>query len=811
MLDSRSSNELDLAYMPYHEGLVNHNAPPVRGSLSVRVSNQQQHSPYYGDSDDDDVSDDPAWMTAPRGSLQPAFPPNLMKKASSVSVTDSQVSSPKSPGTDPISSAGEEDEQEKQRNDKKDDDDDEDDDDYFPPTMPKMKSPQRTEPSSHHKNSSGRRSLNNNVDDKLTTDLKLRKCKSMPINQAPANPADNNKMVNLGVPRNSRGNSEIDRLSVEKKSSDAPSSPEGASRPVDGSNNGYRDSMMRYRPSNLQLLRSCLQDRNTDFTERDPVHGQSAMHIAVRFGQLHAVQLLCGKKTRGLLIDAVDNRQNTPLHLAAAKSRRITKYLLEHGADASRVNNRNQTPLAVHIVTTKRDDPLITEMLLQHKTDPNSALGNSTLLHKAVDLKLFEIASRLVRHGGRLDSKDAQGCMVFEKVDRKVLRQLCGKIAYPPVWVPNMERKGCMICLRNFSRLGVGVRRHHCRHCGRLICGRCSHVSVESEAFPSSFIGHIDRNASDERSNLKRVCKTCSSVFDERAKQGKESSPGGNQKWSDAFMDRRWSTWNPFIMRCCQMVMGPAGTGKSTYCNNMHEFCAASGRMTYVVNLDPAADHFDYPVAFDIRDLISVEDVMEELGYGPNGGLIYCMEYLVQNLDWLQDLLGEYSDEDYFIFDCPGQIELYSHLPVMKQLCDSLKDWGFNICCVYLIDSLFIVDPTKFISGVLCSLSAMVQLELPHINVLTKCDLVDEKEMSKYLDPSEGYLLENLANSTDPKWRPLSTAICNVINDFSMVAFVPMNINREESIETVLMHVDHAINYGDDLEPQEPKSQEADE
>ncbi|POM72947.1 GPN-loop GTPase, partial [Phytophthora palmivora] len=127
------------------------------------------------------------------------------------------------------------------------------------------------------------------------------------------------------------------------------------------------------------------------------------------------------------------------------------------------------------------------------------------------------------------------------------------------------------------------------------------------------------------------------------------------------------------------------------------------------------------------------------------------------------------------------------------------------------IDSLFIVDPTKFISGVLCSLSAMVQMELPHINVLTKCDLVDEKELSKYLDPSEGYLLENLANATDPKWRPLSAAICNVINDFSMVAFVPMNINREESIETVLMHVDHAINYGEDLEPQEPKGQDVDE
>ncbi len=34
---------------------------------------------------------------------------------------------------------------------------------------------------------------------------------------------------------------------------------------------------------------------------------------------------------------------------------------------------------------------------------------------------------------------------------------------------------------------------------------------------------------------------------------------------------------------------------------------------------DPAADVFHYPVAFDIRDLISLEDVMDELKLGPNG------------------------------------------------------------------------------------------------------------------------------------------------------------------------------------------------
>ncbi len=61
-----------------------------------------------------------------------------------------------------------------------------------------------------------------------------------------------------------------------------------------------------------------------------------------------------------------------------------------------------------------------------------------------------------------------------------------------------------------------------------------------------------------------------------------------------------------------------------------------------MVNLDPAAEEFGYDVAFDVRDLITLADVMEELSLGPNGGLVYCMEYLLDNLDWLQvhELMG---------------------------------------------------------------------------------------------------------------------------------------------------------------------------
>ena len=47
---------------------------------------------------------------------------------------------------------------------------------------------------------------------------------------------------------------------------------------------------------------------------------------------------------------------------------------------------------------------------------------------------------------------------------------------------------------------------------------------------------------------------------------------------------------------------------------------------------------------------------MEELELGPNGGLVYCMEYLLDNMDWLKDELDKFDDDEYIIFDCPGQV-----------------------------------------------------------------------------------------------------------------------------------------------------------
>ena len=88
-----------------------------------------------------------------------------------------------------------------------------------------------------------------------------------------------------------------------------------------------------------------------------------------------------------------------------------------------------------------------------------------------------------------------------------------------------------------------------------------------------------------------------------------------------------------------QVVIGPPGSGKTTYCNGMSQFLQLIGRKVAVINLDPANDSLPYECAVNIEDLIKLSDVMAEHSLGPNGGLVYCMDYLEKNIDWLESKL----------------------------------------------------------------------------------------------------------------------------------------------------------------------------
>jgi len=283
------------------------------------------------------------------------------------------------------------------------------------------------------------------------------------------------------------------------------------------------------------------------------------------------------------------------------------------------------------------------------------------------------------------------------------------------------------------------------------------------------------------------------------------------------------------------LVMGPAGAGKTTFCSALIQHLRNNKRSCFYINLDPAAEDFAYQPDLDIKDLISLEDVMEEMGLGPNGGLIYCFEFLLENLDFLTEAIDPVTEEYLIIIDMPGQIELYTHIPVVPALVKHLTRTGalnVNLCATYLLESTFVVDRAKYFAGTLSAMSAMIMLEIPHVNVLSKMDLVKgtmpKKELKRFIDPDASLLDDDPADTdaammssqdygTNPSsagplmaggsFKRLNRAVAQLIDDFSMVSFLQLDVQDEDSVGAILSYIDDAIQYHEAQEPKEPNDE----
>jgi len=252
-----------------------------------------------------------------------------------------------------------------------------------------------------------------------------------------------------------------------------------------------------------------------------------------------------------------------------------------------------------------------------------------------------------------------------------------------------------------------------------------------------------------------------------------------------------------------QVVIGPPGSGKTTYCNGMQQLMRATGRDCCIVNLDPANDNIPYECDIDINELVTVEDVIKNLLLGPNGGLLYCMEYLESNKDWLLQKLKLFPKR-YFIFDCPGQVELYTHHQSLRNVIEWLtsKAVDIRLTAVHLVDSHYCSDASKFVSVLLTSLATMLHMNLPHVNVLSKMDIAEQYgkfpfHLQYYTEVLDLHRLLDTSDS-DPflmKYKKLNQRLSEVIEDYSLVSFVPLNVQDKESMVNVLKEVDKANGY----------------
>lgn len=259
------------------------------------------------------------------------------------------------------------------------------------------------------------------------------------------------------------------------------------------------------------------------------------------------------------------------------------------------------------------------------------------------------------------------------------------------------------------------------------------------------------------------------------------------------------------MSRVALLILGPAGAGKTTFLNLVIAHMQTVGRRSHLVNLDPAAEPSEFEFTIDIRDLILLEEVQEEMGLGPNGALLYCFEFLLENLDWLDEQIGDYNDE-YLVFDMPGQIELYTHFPVLPAIVRHLQNHlNFNLCAVYLLEASFVVDTSKFFSGALSAMSAMMMLELPHINVLSKVDLIEDKvsrqRLKRFLNPDPLVLA---GEEQDERFGNLNQAIAHLVEDFGMVQFLPLSCKEgSTSVATILSYIDDVTQWSENQEVKE--------
>ncbi|XP_005105223.1 GPN-loop GTPase 2 [Aplysia californica] len=251
-----------------------------------------------------------------------------------------------------------------------------------------------------------------------------------------------------------------------------------------------------------------------------------------------------------------------------------------------------------------------------------------------------------------------------------------------------------------------------------------------------------------------------------------------------------------------QIVIGPPGAGKTTYCHGMQQFLSSLKREVAVINMDPANDILPYPCDVDISELVSLEDVMAHLRLGPNGGLVYCMEYLEQNIDWLKAKLDGLKDK-YLLFDFPGQVELFTHHNSVKNILEKLTSWDVRLTAVHLVDSHYCTDPGKFVAVLLTSLNTMLQLSLPHVNVLSKVDLIEKHgklafNPDFYTDVLDLQFLLDLLQD-DPllhKYKKLNEALVGIVEDYSLVSFLPLSVENKESMLRLLKAIDKCNGYG---------------
>jgi GTPase SAR1 family protein len=232
------------------------------------------------------------------------------------------------------------------------------------------------------------------------------------------------------------------------------------------------------------------------------------------------------------------------------------------------------------------------------------------------------------------------------------------------------------------------------------------------------------------------------------------------------------------------IVLGMAGSGKTTFVQKLEEEIAEKDKESYIINLDPAVMDTLYEPNLDIRDTIKYKEVMTSNNLGPNGAILTSLNLFSTNIDKVISILESKNDLDFVVIDTPGQLEVFSWSASGKLITDSFSII-FPSILIYIIDIPRCNNPNTFSSNMLYALSIMYKMKLPLMIAFNKVDVTKDNKVIEWMQDFQS--LQDALRKKDDYISTFSSSLSLLLAEFyKTIKYVSISSKTGEGFDELI-------------------------